>query len=309
MKALPKGTVAVVKSGDSYEGTLRALRLIEGEIAEAWGGRKRVLVKPNFVSVYRPLAATPLKTVEAVLDFLYERFSPSEVVFAESPAIGSVEEGYRNYGYYELRKRFPGVEFTDLDSYPQKLFRLKDEHGEVYEVYVSEILLDDTYFRVSPCRAKTHDTVVVTLSIKNVVMGSIKRGYKARMHRGYYTINYNIAALATKMMPHLGVVDGVEAMEGDGPVNGDPKKWGVVFASVNPVNLDSAVAYAMGFDPRDVGYLYFLAKWGYGEIEPGRIPVVGESLDAVRTRFRPHRTYREQLTWKRLMGLELGFAE
>ncbi|RLG77255.1 MAG: hypothetical protein DRO12_02685 [Thermoprotei archaeon] len=303
-----RGTVSIVHARERYAGTREALNLIKDEVREVYGSRTKVLVKPNFVSVYRNLCATHVKTVEAILDFLYEKFAPSEIVIAESPAIGSVEEGFRNYGYYELRRKYPGIEFADLDSYNQKMFRLKDENGDVYEVYVSEILLDDRYFRVSPCRAKTHDTVIVTLTIKNVVMGSIKRGYKSRMHRGYYTINYNIAALATKMMPHLGVVDGVEGMEGDGPVRGDPKPWGVIFASTNPVNLDAVVAYAMGFNPGDIGYLYFLAKWGYGEIDVRRIPRVGENLEGIRTSFRPHRMYSEQLTWKKLLGLELGFV-
>lgn len=35
------------------------------------------------------------------------------------------------------------------------------------------------------------------------------------MHRRYYSINYNIARLAVRMMPDLGIVDGVEAMEED----------------------------------------------------------------------------------------------
>ncbi len=73
------------------------------------------------------------------------------------------------------------------------------------------------------------------------------------MRRGYSSINYNIALLTTKMMPDLGVVDGVVGMKGNGAVSGEPKKWGVVFASTNPVNLDAAVAYDMGFNPRDIG--------------------------------------------------------
>jgi len=296
-----KGVVSIVRSDSHYEGVLRALKLIDGDFRGVVGGRKKFLIKPNMVSTVVYLSATPRETVDAILSYLFENFDVSEVLIAESPAGARAEEGFRNYGYYDLRRKYPGVEFADLDDFEQVEFRLVDERGEEFSVYVSKILLDKSFVKISPCRAKTHDTVVVTLTIKNIVMGGIRRGYKPRMHRGYYSINYNIALLATKMMPDLGVVDGVVGMEGNGPVSGDPKKWGVVFASTNPVNLDALVAYAMGFNPRDIGYLYFLAKWGYGEIDPEKIPTVGEKLENVRTRFKPHSTYKRQLSWKTML--------
>ncbi|MCD6195877.1 MAG: DUF362 domain-containing protein [Staphylothermus sp.] len=302
MIVMDRGTVSIVRSDTHYEGTLKALELIDSEIRGVVGGRKKFLIKPNFVSTSVYLSATPKETVDAILNYLYENYDVSEVLIAESPASARAEEGYRNYGYYELRKKYPGLEFGDLDDYDQVEFKLVDEHGEEFSVYVSRLLLDKSFVKVSPCRAKTHDTVVVTLSIKNMVMGGIRRGYKPRMHRGYYSINYNIALLATKMMPDLGVVDGVIGMEGNGPVNGEPKKWGVVFASTNPVNLDVAVAYGMGFDPRDIGYLYFLAKWGYGGIDPDKIPIIGEKIENIKTRFKPHSKYERQLRWKEMLG-------
>ncbi len=291
-------SVAIARSFSHAEGTKRVLELIENEIKAVVGSRRKFLIKPNFVSAITYLAATPLETIEAILSFIYEKFSVSEVIIAESPTIGSFREAIRNFDYYKLRDRY-NVEFIDLDEYSQKRFELKDEHGGVYEVYISGILLDKNFVKISPCRAKTHDTVVVTLSIKNIVMGAIKKGWKHSMHRGFLTINYNIAKLATYLMPDLGVVDGVEAMEGRGPVSGTAKRWGVVFASTNPVNLDSIVAYAMGFNPSDIGYLYLLSKWGYGEIDVSKISIVGDSIESIKTVFKPHPSYKEQLSWKK----------
>ncbi|MEM1678375.1 MAG: DUF362 domain-containing protein [Ignisphaera sp.] len=291
-------SVAVIRSSSHVDGVRRVLELIANEITATVRDRQKFLIKPNFVSATTYLAATPLETVEAILDFIYSRFSVSEVVVAESPTIGSFREAIRNFGYHRLRERY-SIEFIDLDDYEQKRFELKDEHGGVYEVYVSKLLLDKSFVRISPCRAKTHDTVVVTLSIKNIVMGAIKRGWKHRMHRGYLAINYNIAKLATYLMPDIGVVDGVEAMEGNGPVSGIVKRWGAVFASVNPVNLDAVASYAMGFNPSDIGYLYFLSRWGYGEIDVSRINIVGDNIESIKTVLKPHSTYRDQLIWKK----------
>ncbi|MEM4867581.1 MAG: DUF362 domain-containing protein [Ignisphaera sp.] len=298
-------SVAIVKNNNSYRGAISALNLIANEIDTALNNRKKILVKPNFVSIFNPLSTTPRETVEAIIDFIYNRYNISEIVIAESPAIGSFNQAIELLGYKELAKRYPSIEFLDLDEYEQEIIMLEDEYHTLFEVSVSKILMDNQFFKISACRAKTHDTVIVTLSIKNVVMGAIKRGYKSRMHRGYFSINYNIAKLATRLMPDLGVIDGVVAMEGDGPVNGEEKYWGVVFASTNPVNLDIVTAYAMGFNPSDIGYLLLLSRWGYGEIDIKRIKILGEDVDAIRSPFKPHRLYREQLKWKTHRDLKL----
>jgi uncharacterized protein (DUF362 family) len=294
-------SVAIVKNFNSLEGTGEVLSLIDDEIKTVVGSRRKFLIKPNFVSAYNYLAVTPVETVEAVLQYLYKRFDISEILIAETPTIGSMETAIRNFGYDKLKNRY-AVEFVDLEDYDYERISLVDEHGHDYDVYVSKLLFDKSFVRISVCRAKTHDYVVVTLSIKNVVVGSIRKGMRYEIHRGYLSINYAIAKLATYLMPDLGVVDGVEGMEGNGPVSGIPKRWGAIFASTNPVNLDVVVTYAMGFDPKDVGYLYILSMWNYGEIDVNKIKVIGESIENVRTKFKPHSTYREQLSWKKYMN-------
>jgi uncharacterized protein (DUF362 family) len=290
--------VAVVRSSNSFDGVLKALNLVEGDVRVVVGDRRRFLIKPNFVSAYNSLSATPVETVEALLEFIYSNFNVSEVIITETPAMGSFYNAIRNFGYDRLRQRY-NVEFLDLSEFGYEVVTLRDEYGGIYKVQVSKALMDRGFVRISSCRAKTHDTVVVTLSIKNAVFGGIRKGDRASMHRGYLTINYNLAKIATMVMPDLGVVDGVVGMEGNGPVSGTAKSWGAVFASANLVNLDSLVAYAMGFNPEDIGYLYFLAKWGYGEIDVKRIRVVGDDVEHIKTRFKPHSLYHEQLSWKK----------
>lgn len=290
--------MSIVRSFDSYKGVIQALRLIEDEILSSFGNGRRFLVKPNFVSAFTELSATPKTCVEAILDFLYEHFKVSEILIGEEPALGDFHEAIRNFGYLELKKRYGEVEFVGLDHYGYEDITLEDARGR-FTVPISRLLLSEEFIRISPCRPKTHDTVITTLTIKNVVVGSIRKGYRSRIHRGYLEINYDLAKLATKLVPHLGVIDGTTGMEGDGPVSGSPKRWGATFASTNPVSLDAATSYAMGFDPRDIGYLYFLNRWGYGEIDPGKIEVVGEKLESLRTSFKPHRTHQQQLSWKK----------
>ncbi len=281
--------LSVVRAEDHALGVESALSLLGEDFPKSL---KKVLIKPNFVSTTVKLSATPAETVRGALRFLYEVSSPSEVLIAESPAVGRFEDALRNFGYYELRNEFPGIEFVDLDSLEAKNVRLSDQRGGSFEVPVPSVMFDRSVLKISPVRPKTHDTVVVTLTVKNLVMGAIRRGHKSSMHRGYLTINRNIADLFSIMGPCCGIVDGIEGMEGDGPVSGSAKRWGYVFASCNCAVLDRSVASAMGFNPDEVGYLYFLKELA------GEPTVVGEPLSRVGTKFAPHRSYFDQLTWK-----------
>jgi len=289
----------VVDPMDRTRGIAKALTLIEDEVKGMLTSSARIIVKPNFVSAYNYLSATPIECVEETLKFLLTLTDPKELIIAESPTIGSFKEAVDRFGYKTLKDKY-NVELCDLDEYGYEEIEVIDRGGNPLYIPVSKLILESD-FRVSAVRPKTHDVVVVTLSLKNMVVGSIRRRYRQLIHQGYWQINYNIAKIAVYVMPHLAVVDGYEAMEGDGPVNGTPKRWGVYFASTNPVSLDSTVAYAMGFNVYDIGYLYILSLWGYGELDLGRIAFIGNSLHEAITSFKPHRSFNEQLSWKKYM--------
>jgi uncharacterized protein (DUF362 family) len=293
-------SISVIKDmEDRRRGLKKSLNLIEDDVRRILPGKARILIKPNFVSAYNPPSATPVECVDEVLEFLLTLTNPKEIIVSESPTIGSFGEAARRYGYMGLKDKY-GVELYDLDGYGYEEVEISDSRGAPLTIPVSKLVLESN-FRVSPVRPKTHDVVVVTLTIKNMVVGSVKRGYRRLIHQGYWQINYNIARIAVKVMPHLAVVDGYEAMEENGPVHGNLRRWGVYFASTNPVSLDSAVAFAMGFNPSDIGYLYLLSTWNYGELNPNKMNIFGEDLNAVRTAFKPHRDFRNQVSWKKHM--------
>ncbi|MEM2028296.1 MAG: DUF362 domain-containing protein [Candidatus Bathyarchaeia archaeon] len=288
---------AVSNPKDERKGIREALNLIKEDVYRTLPSNARILIKPNFVSAYDPLSATPVECVEETLKFLMNITNPKEIIVAESPTIGSFNGAVKSYGYTKLRDEY-GVELCDLDEHGHETIEITGVSGSPLSIPVSKLVLESD-FRVSPVRPKTHDFAVVTLTIKNMVVGSIKRGYRRLIHQGYWQINHNIAEIAVKVMPHLSVVDGYESMEGNGPVYGNLKRWGAYFASTSPVSLDATVAFAMGFNPSDIGYLYLLSKWGYGEIDPKKINIIGENLNTVKTIFKPHRDFKNQLEWKK----------
>ncbi len=268
---------------------LEARGLLEGIRGEV------VLVKPNCVSSRNQLAATHAEALEAVLEAVTAH-RPRKVILGEGSA-ADTWEAFRNFGYIPVAKRY-GAELLDLNADETVELPAYGAQGEEIPVRVSRTALES--FRVSVALPKTHDTVIVTLSLKNMVMGAIHKGDKWTVHQGYPAINVSLAALARHLLPHVGVIDGAVGMEGDGPLAGSPVEHGVALAGNDPVALDGVMAYLMGFDPQKIGYLVHAASLGLGTLGLSGIELV--SLGAVSLKelvrpYRPHRAYREQLHW------------
>lgn len=270
-------------------GTSELLNLMElGDISG------EVVVKVNFVSAYEPLCATPVEAVEELVKFLSKR---CKVIVAEAPTIGSFKDAVRRYGYERLSEY--GVELFDLsgDDYEDFYVWGRSLRRDV-KVKVSRTMLRSSWL-VSVVRPKTHDAVIVTLTVKNVAVGALEPGSRHRIHQGYKAMNVNLAYLATRMMPKLSLVDGYVGMQGAGPTHGDPIVLGVSLGGRNAVSVDAVAAAMMGFNPLDVGYLYYLSKWGYGVADLSGVEVVGlRDWRLYAKSFQPHPSFRRQLEWR-----------
>ena len=291
--------LSLIRHDSRYDGVKRSLELIKNHFIEELFKSAKILIKPNFVSVRNQYSATHVDAVRAILDFIYEEVGRRKVIIGEGPAGAPLERGLRNYGYIELAETYD-VRFVDLNEDDALWVKVYD-HDLVkrIEVPISRTALESD-FRISVCKPKTHDTVIVTLTIKNIVMGAVQRPYKWRVHQSYGAINMSIAELAELLMPHLAIIDGLEGIEGNGPIAGTPVEWGIFIAGTNPVEVDALTTWLMGFKPRDVGYLYILSKKGKGRIDVNSIArdVLGIDPESVRRKFKPHREYALQLRWK-----------
>ena len=130
-------------------------------------------------------------------------------------------------------------------------------------------------------------------------MARTTRSDKFRMHQSYTLLNLNLFLMAWQgLWPDVSVLDGWEAMEGDGPTDGDPVAWRVAFAGTDALAVDAVAAHAMGYPVSEVGYLYYchLAHLGEGDIR--RVQVEGNlALEDIRRTFRPHRLIANQRRW------------
>jgi len=277
-------------------------------------GKKRVVIKPNNVLIDRQLAATHVDSLEGILEFLKSVGISENVVIAESAANGATFEGFDNYKYYDLQRKFP-VKLVDLDQEKYELMHVFDEKDfRPHPVRTSSLILDPDTYVISAAKLKTHDRVLATLSLKNIVFGApIKDlGYSWSKNRkagtkndkpighgsGIRGINYNTFSMAKLLHPDLSVIEGFEGMEGDGPNWGTPVDHRVCVAGTDWLASDRVAIELMGIDYANVGYLNYCADAGMGEGDLNKIDIIGENLKDHIKSYKLNDNIEKQLIWK-----------
>ena len=304
--------VALTSGEDRAELAFRALLPFRKSIARAIGN-KQVVIKPNNVAIDNQLSASHAQNLEGILEFL-KSIGKRNVVIAESAANGPTLDGFSNYGYDRLASKY-GARLVDLDQAGFEIVHCFDEKDfQPHACRMSRVLLDPNSFIISAAKLKTHDRVVATLSLKNIVVGApIKdAGFRWDSHsragarndkpithgNGFRGINYNLYALASRLHPHLSVIDGFEGMEGEGPVSGTPVAHRVCVASPNWLAADRVAVELMGIDFANMGYLNYCARAGMGEADLSKIEIIGQALSNHIKPYKLAANLQEQLVWK-----------
>jgi uncharacterized protein (DUF362 family) len=151
-------------------------------------------------------------------------------------------------------------------------------------------------YRVSVARMKTHDTVIATLAIKNLAVGSIVNPDRRNLSHAYPAMNLTMARMNMERPPNLSIIDGIIGMEGDGPVSGTAISSGVALASTDSTAVDMVGAQVMGYDPSTIGYLHYLME--LQELTLDDIHVLGDTVKACVAKYKDHPTYKSQLKWQ-----------
>ncbi len=289
--------VSLVKGGKRKDTVKKSLDLISEDIKKGLKPGK-VIIKPNFVSTSVQLASSHADQIRGILDYFRE-FYDKKIIIAEaaSPFTGGTPEGFENFGYHQLTEEY-NVDLMDLNEGPFEKIPILNKNGDTIHVRVSKLLLDRNNYLVSAAKLKTHDTVVVTLSIKNIAMGSIYAGDKVMVHQGYKYTNLDITEITGHVWPDLSVIDGLVGMEGNGPEYGTSIDVGTAISSIDPLAADRVACEVMGVDFNKVGYLWYCAGKGFGESDLSKMDIRGQSLNDCIRPFKLHSTVEEQYKWK-----------
>ncbi len=206
----------------------------------------RVLVKPNLLAASTPeqaITTHPL-VVKAACEYALER--GAEVTVSDSPPMGAFEKIVRATGLKEALKDMP-VTLKELH------LPVKTATGEKFrEVELSEEALGADAIINLP-KLKTHSQMDLTLAVKNFfgcVVGVSKGEWHLKVGENRELFAELLVSIYKTMPPSISLIDGILAMEGDGPgTGGTPRDLGVLIGSRNAPALDEVVCQIIGYEP------------------------------------------------------------
>ncbi len=320
MKAKPKpvineghSPVAFTTGTDRKEMLFEVIKPFEKEL-RAGLKRKQLVIKPNMVVTNRELCATHKDALRALLDYLKPIYK-GQIIIAESSSSVNSSDGFKNYGYTDLEKDY-NIKFADLNTKSTgKPFYILDRNLHLDKIQIADIFANPDYYIISLSRLKTHNSVVMTGGIKNIAMaaplnpGSVDGGkpisYKRNMHSGGPRwLHYNMFLMAQSVRPDFTIIDGVEGMEGNGPINGTPVDHRIAMAGFDVVAIDSMCARLMDIPLENVGYINYCAAAGLGNMDRDKIDIIGgKDPDKSILTYKLGSNITNQLEWKDPLNL------
>lgn len=278
-----KKTVAIVRCGaykdtDVLEAVKKSIGLLGGIDRFVKKG-ERILVKPNL------LAAKPVETavtthpafVKAVILLIKE--AGATPVVGDSPGMGSAQKVAQKSGILDICRE-TGAELIEL----KELVVAENPGGHTFrrlEVSKEALGFDGI---INLPKLKTHVQMYLTLGVKNM-FGCVPGKLKPQWHLSSGVDSKDFAGMLLDLYyflsPRLTIMDGIVAMEGNGPGSGDPRALGLVFASENAVAMDTVIARVLGCKASSVPILKAAIGRGLKESDISNIAVCGESMESV----------------------------
>jgi len=270
-----------------YEGSLvRTIRdgLIAAGLDPAGLSGKRVLLKPNLVEPTR--AAPHMTTHPTMIAATAEVFRGwnASVTVGEAPGhVRDTEMALVESGVQEAldASRLP---FADL-NYQASVWRKNRGRASRLAGFHFPRAVAEADLVVSMPKMKTHHWMGVTAAMKNLygVLPGLKYGWPKNVlhHAGIPQTVFDINASLPRTIT---VVDGIECMEGDGPIMGTSRWMGLVVVSTNAAAADATLCRLMQLRPERIPYLG-LAASRLGPIDDALIDQVGEPWQPLSARF------------------------
>ena len=251
----PKRSRVAILNADQYSDKLDdlvhdGLRLFNLDVR----GRS-VLLKPNIVEYIpgRPVN-TDTQLIGGAAD-AFLRLGAASVIVAEGPGHHRDTEFlvYETGLADQLWHR--KISFVDLNRDELVKTKLQAAYSGLGHLWLPRTVLAADFI-VSMPKVKTHHWTGVTLSMKNMfgIVPGLRYGWpKNVLH--WAGIHESILDICATVRPHFVIADGVVGMEGDGPLNGAPKKLNTILLSDDPVTADCLLARLLSIEPNSIKHI------------------------------------------------------
>jgi uncharacterized protein (DUF362 family)/Pyruvate/2-oxoacid:ferredoxin oxidoreductase delta subunit len=277
-----KSKVALIKC-DSYndeqvyEAVQTGVNLLGG-ISSFIREGERILIKPNVLAGTNPekCVSTHPSVFRAVGIMLKK--ANAILSYGDSSGFGKCEANMRRA---KLKQVADELEITLADFDKGRVVTHSSALLNKRFVLANGALESDGLVSVS--KLKTHELTRFTGAIKNQ-FGCVPGLRKSQFHvkiADPYKFATMLVDLNALIKPRLHIMDGIMAMEGNGPRSGKPKKLGVLLFSSDPVALDAVACKIIDLNPEHVptskpGEISGLGTYRYENIE-----IVGADVESL----------------------------
>lgn len=235
---------------------------------------KNILIKPNLLIASKPEDAVTTHPVifEAVAKILTE--NNYNVKYGDSPGIGNPQKVGNKSGIGAVASKY-NIEFADFFKGKKVSFK---EGMQCKQFDIANGVIE-TDCIISLPKMKAHALQRITGAVKNP-FGCVIGFNKAAMH-AKFTNAFDFAEMLIDLNNYLKVdlhiMDGIMAMEGNGPKNGTPTPMNVILISTDPVAIDTIFCKLINIDPLIIPTNTFGQKYDLGSID--NIELIGDDIN------------------------------
>ena len=277
MDVKKQSVVSVVKVKDSVIAAVEEAMSLAGALSAIEPGAE-VVLKPNLCfDLFYPGAVTSPWVVEGVIRALKDRAKKVSIVESD-PVLVNLQKALKRAGYERVLREY-GIEFINM-SRGRFVEVPVPKPRQLKTIRLPEILTRAQLVTIPVI--KTHDKTLISIAIKNQ-WGCLD----VLRHNYHLVIDEVLSDMYQVLKPVFAVCDGTVGMEGNGPKTGRPRVMDRILASRDLVALDATAARIMGFDPKTIRHLQFLAEQGVGSADDYQ--VVGEDISNLNFHFQAPR--------------------
>lgn len=270
----------IVKCGsydkeEVYRAVDRAFYLLGG-IDKYINKGQTVLIKANLMRKSAPelCCVTHPVLVEAIAKRVTERGADAIIFDSPGGAFNSafLKGVYLTTGMEEAAKN-SGAELNGDFS-----FTMTELGGKVLKkIDIADAVLKADLI-INVAKLKTHAHATYTGAVKNM-FGCVPGFEKAEMHFNYADINdfaNAIIDIAAHVNPTISFIDGIMAMEGNGPGSGEPRFLGALIASEDMFSADLAALHIVNIPPNEVPVMREAQNRGLTDL---KLNAIGDDIE------------------------------
>jgi len=305
-------TVALVKCPDYNQDAVnkavkQGIELLGGIDRFVKAGEK-ILLKPNCLLGERPSRA--VTTHPAVFRAVAAAFvkTGAAVCYGDSPGFGSPKTVLRKCGLAGPAQSL-GIQEADF-KHGRRVFFKKGSRQREFKIAAGVL---ESHGVISLPKFKTHGLEKMTGAVKNqfgCVPGLLKAEYHVKIPDPY-DFAAMLVDLDSYINPRLYIMDGIVAMQGNGPRGGEARAVELLLFATDPVALDTVMCRVADLDPMLVPTNSYGSSLPEYTAEFSDIKIIGADIrDFIKTDFKvdrtPLRSGRKRILFKYINNLLLS---